>query len=309
MSQDNGTIDVATLRFEGARFQHHALDVECTQELIAYRNLIRECAKELWRRKYPNRVRLPKGFEDGFRLQFDRVVEGSAAIPLCRVREGEQGPLDWGSLDEFDEAAELVDIAIAAASEDRPLPEKFPSNVVLLFRDLGKTLREGEILFTKARHSKMESRYDGVARKRLSEWFDPSYEDRIEVVGEVRMVNVGQGAFSMQLEGSGNSVQGRFTAEQEDVVLDALKNHRTARLRVRGVGEFGMRDRMLQRFARIDQVAMPSGEATFDSNAIPIWEQLASLGRAAPAGTWDNVPTDLSTRIDEAIYGSKDDTK
>lgn len=309
MPQENSTIDVATLRFEGARFQHHALDVECTQELIAYRNLILECAKELWRRKYPNRVRLPKGFEDGFRLQFDRVIEGSAAVPLCRVREGEQGPLDWGNLDEFDEAAELIDVAIAAASADRPLPEKLPSNVVVLFRDFGKTLREGEILFTKARHSKTEGRYDGPARKRLSEWFGPSYEDRVDVVGEVRMANVGQGQFSMQLEGSGSTVQGRFTPEQEDIVLDALRNHRTARLKVRGVGEFGTRDRALQRFARIDQVVIPSGEATFDPNAVPIWKQLASLGRAAPPGTWDSIPTDLSMRIDEVIYGSKDDKK
>jgi len=41
---------------------------ECTQELIGYRNLILECAKELWHKKHPDRERLPKGFEDGFEL-------------------------------------------------------------------------------------------------------------------------------------------------------------------------------------------------------------------------------------------------
>lgn len=30
----------------------------------------------------------------------------------------------------------------------------------------------------------------------------------------------------------------------------------------------------------------------------PIWEQLAAIGEAAPAGAWDNVPVDLSTRAD-----------
>lgn len=64
------TIELASLRFHGKRFEGHALDVECTQELIAYRNLIVECAKELWRRKHPDRVRLPRGFEEDFRLQF-----------------------------------------------------------------------------------------------------------------------------------------------------------------------------------------------------------------------------------------------
>ena len=37
-------------------------------------------------------------------------------------------------------------------------------------------------------------------------------------------------------------------------------------------------------------------------NVQPIWEQLAALGESAPEGTWDNVPTDLSTRIDDLIY-------
>ncbi|MBK8569432.1 MAG: hypothetical protein IPN81_05255 [Nitrosomonadales bacterium] len=76
------TIDLATLRFDGERFKGHALDVECTQELIIYRNLIVECAKELWRRKHPNRINLPKGFEKGFRLQFNRLEDGSAKVPL-----------------------------------------------------------------------------------------------------------------------------------------------------------------------------------------------------------------------------------
>ena len=54
------TIDLATLRFDGERFKGHALDVECTQELIIYRNLIVECAKELWRRKHPDRINLQR---------------------------------------------------------------------------------------------------------------------------------------------------------------------------------------------------------------------------------------------------------
>src|SRR5262249_44477755 len=140
-------IDLSTLRFDGARFRGHALDVECTQELVTYRNLVLECAKELWRRKHAERVRLPKGFEDGFRLQFDRVTEGSAVVPLRRIREDEQGELALGNLDEFDEAAELIDATICAASQERLLPENLPANVLPLFREFGRTLRQGETLF------------------------------------------------------------------------------------------------------------------------------------------------------------------
>lgn len=78
---------IELLRSDGKRLEGHAIDVDCTQELVAYRTIILECAKELWRRKHPDRLRLPSGFEDGFRLQFDRGEEGSAVVPLQRVRD------------------------------------------------------------------------------------------------------------------------------------------------------------------------------------------------------------------------------
>ena len=296
------TIDLASLRFDGERFAGNALDVDCVQELIAYRNIILECAKELWKRKHPDRVRLPNGFEDGFRLQFDRIDPGSVVVPLRRVVPVEQGALDWGNLDEFDEAAELVDASIVAANDDQLLPENLPASVVPLFKEFGKTLRDDEVLFTHARHGTVEASYTAKARKRLSEWIGPSYEDVIDVVGEVSMANV-RGNFALTLQGTGGIVSGRFSTAQEERVLEALRNHHTARLRVTGVGEFGTLDRTLKRFARIDDV-QPAGpkEVAFVENVQPIWEQMAALGESAPEGTWDNVPTDLSTRIDDLIY-------
>lgn len=301
------TIDLASLRFEGERFTGHALDVDCVQELIAYRNIILECAKELWKRKHPDRVRLPKRFEEDFRLQFDRIGDGSAVVPLQRIVPTDQGELDLGTLDEFDEAAELVDAAISAANEDRLLPEALPANVVPLFREFGKTLREHDVLFTRARHSNVEAPYSAKARNRLSEWVGPAYEDLIDVVGEVSMANV-RGTFSLTLRDSGSIVNGRFSAEQEELVLEALRNHRTARLRVTGVGEFGTQDRLLKRIARIDDVHIAgANEVVFVEDTPPIWEQLAALGESAPVGTWDHVPADLSKRIDDLIYRREQD--
>jgi len=304
---DETTIPLATLRFDGRRFRNHALDVECTQELIGYRNLILECAKELWHKKHPDRERLPKGFEDGFRIEFDRIENGSATIPLRRVLSSPQGGLDWGTLDEFDEAAELIDAAISAANTDRLLPAEFPANIIPLFREFGKTLAVDEVLFTKSRHAEAEATYDAKARKCLADWVGPTYEDVVDVVGEVRMANVGQGAFSLLIAETGALVPGRFLPAQEDLVLEALRDHREARMRVNGVGEFGTTDRALKRFVKIESVALPLDEkSSYDTTAIPIWEQLASLGESAPAGTWDAVPTDLSTRIDDYIYRRKE---
>jgi hypothetical protein len=301
---NDATIELATLRFEGKRFEGHALDVECTQELIAYRSLILECAKELWRRKNPGRVRLPKGFDDDFRVQFDRLAAGSTVVPLRRVRETAQAELDLG--DEFDEAAALVDATIGSADRDDLLPDQLPSNVIPLFSTFGRTLRDDEVLFTRARNSASEAAYTPKARARLAEWVGPTYEDKVDLVGEVRMANLGPGAFRLQVAEAGVQVEGRFDATQEALVLDALKNHRSVRLRVTGTAEFSTRDRQIKRLIRIDEVGLAAtGGGTFDESAPPIWEQLTKIGLDAPPGTWDAVPNDLSMRIDEVVYGQR----
>lgn len=298
------TIELASLRFHGKRFEGHALDVECTQELIAYRNLIVECAKELWRRKHPDRVRLPRGFEEDFRLQFNRLEDGSAIVPLQRVSVDNQSDLDWGNLDEFDEAADLIDAAIAAANDDELLPGALPSSVIPLFRDFGKSLRADEVLFTRSRHGATEAAYTTKARKRLTEWVMPTYEDVVDVIGEVTMANVGSGTFSLHLDDTETSISGRFSPEQELEVLDALRNHQSLRLRVQGIAEFATSNRQIKRFLRVDKVAPAAAlaEQGFDETVVPIWEQLAAIGESAPEGTWDGVPSDLSVRIDELVY-------
>lgn len=62
MNSPAGTQALRTLRFEGRRFEQHRFDVECTAELLAYRKLVLECAKELWRRARADRCELGQVF-------------------------------------------------------------------------------------------------------------------------------------------------------------------------------------------------------------------------------------------------------
>lgn len=89
----------------------------------------------------------------------------------------DQSNLDWGNLDEFDEAADLIDAAIAAANDDQLLPDALPSNVIPLFREFGKTLEPDEVLFTRSRHGSTEAAYTAKARKRLTEWVESGYDE------------------------------------------------------------------------------------------------------------------------------------
>jgi hypothetical protein len=294
--------EIATLRFAGERFDEHSLDVECTQELLAYKRLILECAKELWRRRNPNRERLPKNFEESFTLVFSEVTEGSALIPLKRRIQYGDDQLPLASPDEFNEAAELIDLSISAAGLDEKLPDALPRNIVPFFKEFGKTLSVNETLFTRARHRAIEAVYSPEARARLANWTEPVYEDVIDLTGEVRMAQLDGGKFLLLLE-DGRSAGGRFSQSQEALVLEALSRHRDVRLRIKGVAEFNDFDRSLRRVVRVDDALIVSGNETlYSEGAPPIWETLAEIGAQAPAKVWDGLPTDLSKRVDDYLY-------
>ena len=65
------------------------------------------------------------------------------------------------------------------------------------------------MLFTRSRHGATEAAYTAKARKRLTEWVMPTYEDVVDVIGEVRMANVGPGTFSLHLDDAETLVTGR----------------------------------------------------------------------------------------------------
>ena len=130
---------LVTHTFRGDRFDDHGLDVDVLPELIAYKTILVETAKELWRRNHPDRQRLPKNFEDSLSLKFYEIIPGSAAVPLMREIELQEGLLPFEPLpDELDEAVVLVSDSIESVSKDKPLPQTFPKNIIPLFSEYGK---------------------------------------------------------------------------------------------------------------------------------------------------------------------------
>lgn len=301
MSQVN--VPLATLRFEGRRFQNHALDVDCVGELQAYKQLVVECAKAIWYRRHAERERLPKRFEEDFVVRFAEIKDGSALVPLVRVLPREQGELDLGVLDEFDEAAAIIDSTIGAAGADELLPSDLPASVIPMFANLGKSLREDEVVHVRARSSLREVAYTADVRRRLAEWRDTTYEDRLDLIGEVSMANLRGSSFGLVTPDRQALVSGRFSEQQEAEVLEALRNHRTARLRIRGVGEFSTSDRALRKIVRVDSVAVVTGGgAAYVEGATPIWETVREIGATVSEDVWKQVPTDLATRLHEYLY-------
>jgi hypothetical protein len=296
---------LTVLIFKGPRFEDHGLDVDVLPEIIAYKELVQESAKQIWRRKHPGRIRLPKGFEADIHLKFFGLEAGSTAVPLFRDLPDTPQPHLMSLDDELDEAAGVVEEAILAAERREAPPTNLPRSVIPLFEYLGKTLRNDECLLLATGKQKTAVRYDNPIKQWILGWASSSYDDTVDLIGEVRATDLDGLKFTLRVNDE-ERVTGRFKPEQEAVLLEALGEHASRRMRVIGIGQFAPEEGTLNQIVEVQRIevvepsAAPSGEA-------PIWERLVSIGTAAPNDAWETVPTDLSANVDHYLYGGKKD--
>jgi hypothetical protein len=298
------------LKFNGPRFDDHGLDVDVLSEIVAYKRLLQETAKELWRRKHPDRKRLPKNFDAEISLKFFKIEPGSVGVPLVRGAISERAPrLPFE--DELDEAAALLQAAIQDAGLGMGPPKTLPRSIIPLFQDFGRAMRPEEFIAVECTPTPMVegnagasfARYDSKVKSNILSWATGAYRDAIDLTGEVRGTDLDGLKFILRLA-DGRKVPGRFEPDQERIVLAALGEHTKRRLRVAGEGEFSPEDGSLIQIVRIDRVELIEPEA-LPVHERPIWERLAEIGAAAPPEAWNDVPTDLATNVDRYLYGTK----
>jgi len=304
------TIEVATHIFKGPRFENHYLDIDSLQELISYKNLVVETAKELWRKNHPDRERLPKNFEDSLNLKFNELREGCTEVPLKREVEYSDDELQFiPPKDELDDAVDLIAEVSEAAQDDKPIPQAFPKRLLPLFKNYGETLREGESFEQKTVKRPKAVVYSLKTRKKILERSEAEYEDLIDVIGEIRAADLDGLNFTLRLE-DGTKVSGKFFPEQEQMITNALREHSTQRLRIKGKAEFTPLDGKLKKIAIVEEMILQaSGESPYNPDAKPIWEIAAEIGASVPAKEWERIPKDLSKYFDHYLYGHPKESK
>jgi hypothetical protein len=299
---------IAVLKFNGPRFDDHGLDVDVLPEIIAYKRLLQETAKELWRRKHPKRRRLPRNFDAEISLKFFQIEPGSVGVPLVRGAVSERAP-QLPFEHELDEAAALLHASIESAARAEGAPKALPRSIIPLFQDFGKALRPEEFIVVEfapkplADAGGSTARYDSRVKSNIMSWATGPYRDAIDLVGEVRGTDLDGLKFMLRLA-DGRKIPGRFEPDQERIVLEALGEHTKTRLRVVGEGEFSPEDGSLLQIVRVERVELIQPE-TLPVPERPIWERLAAIGAAVPADAWNEVPTDLATNVDRYLYGTK----
>jgi len=298
--------ELTTIKFNGPSFEDHGLELDVLTELVQYKRILIETATEIWRRNNPNRERVPRGFEKSMRIKFYELREGSTAVPLIREIEhiDNQLSLDFELDDELDQAVEIIEAGIQSAQEDTPLSEDFPRNVLPLFENLGRTLGKGDSIQVKSPKRKHQVEFTPKVGERLVSMLDRTYEDIVDFIGEVRQADLDGQNFTIRLD-DGAKIQGKFEPEQEPIIIGALKEHATCRLKLKGMGQFNYRDATIKKVIRVDNVDVSAiGAVDYNEKAKPVWEMIREIGAKVPETEWDQVPTDLSKELDHYLYGS-----
>jgi len=159
------------LSFAGSRFNGARLPADASVNISIYQKVLVELAKQIWREKNPNRLRLPRNFERYFQLQIGDIEEGSAVAHLPRFEE--DLPELFGSMapgDIFDRAQDELVKIIDAANDNKPLPRLSPA-VRYELRQLRKNLRSSEnIVVTRGRLSRDVDRHpiSATTRERIT---------------------------------------------------------------------------------------------------------------------------------------------
>jgi len=279
----------ATHVLRGARFDGHAVPVDVLSELNAYRNLVVAVARGVFFQENRGRQRVPKNFEDGFRLVLRTIESGSAVLPIERLGIPGAGAsqlslgLPQTAPDYFERARDLISEVVRAVAAGKPLPADFPQDALPQFNLFGRTLIDDEVIEMSAPHQS-KADYSRQVRKQLVLANAQTYEDAADVTGQVVQFDRQRKVFELLHEG--NRIGGRL----EDISEDAVRIISTAcaqgdqlHVRVEGLGAYDSADRLI-RFVKIDDVSYAEDEAL--KLQLDVDKQLEALAQL-PEGWFD----------------------
>ena len=280
-----------TLIFRGQRFEKAAMPLEALPELSAYRELVLAVAKQLFQLANRDRQRLPKGFEAGFRLLLSRVDEGSAIPVISRVSDAPAGMKlfpDTAAPDWFEQARDLVEGGIAAAASGKPLPGALTKEILARFNAFGRTLRQDESIVVARPGTRDGAVYDRAVRRHLVLQAQATYEDEVDLLGEVRAADKDAEGFSLRTA-DGRKLDVHIPPLFFQLALRSLGD--SALVRVRGTGLYDENARLLKVTMASDvSLAEEGEEQTRPGCPTPVDAQIESLG-ALPGGWYDETST------------------
>jgi len=294
---------LATQTFHGARFEDHGLDLDVLPEIVAFKTLIAEVAKDLWRKRNPERERLAVNFEDRFCVKMFAIQGGSVTVPLERLYDvAENSLIVEPPEDEFDEAVGLITDSITAVQNEQRLPQGLSRRVLPMFTEFtGHLLPDEAISFVSGRSAK-KAKFTRETKFLFEQRIAGDFQDEIKLTGELRAVNLDSRTFVLRLDDE-SKVTGKFSDAQELTITEALQNHKSARLEIKGIGLFEGTTGELLRIEKVNEfTALSLATIAAKTPRRSIWEIAEEIADRVPEEEWEKMPTDASTNLDHYLY-------
>jgi hypothetical protein len=266
------TVEFATLIFQGTRFDQARMPVDALPELSAYRALVLSVARALFQDENPKRIRVPKGFDAGFQLFLERVEDGHSVVDVIS-RTTHEAHL-FG--DVFDRARDVVEEGIRAASGGAPMPPILTRGALPRFSLFGRSLLPTERIIVGKPQTTGGAIYDRGVREAILRLSKTSYEDNVDLVGEICEADKIKSDFEfITTDGA------RIPVNPSPLVSDAVRHmFYSNKVRLRGTGLMDPNG-IIQRVIDIDDLEeSESDEAATQSGCpTPIAEQVESLAK------------------------------
>ena len=232
-------------RFVGPRFEGATLPLSAAKDLAAYEELVLELAKQ---QKNQDRIRLPKGFANGFSLHIERIDDGSAKPALVAMMLGAQL---FSSLPlEITESKDLIN-SVIATDAGQAFPASFPKDFYSYFNRIGRSLEEGEQIEWIPDSTTNKTVLTPTKRKRLVLAHRETYEAEVKVVGLVEELDAKNKTGTLRTLDK-TAISFVFDDPFFADLKTALGSH-VIHARIKGVGVFDVNER-LGSIIEIDQL-------------------------------------------------------
>ena len=98
-------------------------------------------------------------------------------------------------------------------------------------------------------------------------------------------------------------VEAVFLPQHEEIIITALKDHATAKVRLKGRGVYV--GGKLQKISEISSFTLlPIGEISLDESVKPIWQVFEEIMSDVPEEDVNRLPIDAAEYHDHYIYGT-----
>ena len=208
----------AVFRFRGARFDDasDSIPLELGGELSAYRNLVVEIAKALYREAHPTRKRLPRGFARSIDLRISRTSPGSLVIDIVDRTSHPKLPV-------YDEVAEARRLIEEVFGDPTSLPEAFPSSARSALLRFGATLWEDDEVVLSHPGSRAIT-YDRDTRSTLVATVRDYVEEQYSEIVKVTQIDAERNLVTLSPYRGNETVTARFDPDEWFDVLKGAVN-------------------------------------------------------------------------------------